>query len=144
MNAGHLDSDAVEIGRQAGVDGVHLPGSARVLERMQEIRANWADESPVISVACHTVDEAQLAHHAGAAVILFAPVFEKLLEADARLDGAGLGSLAAACKAARPVPVYALGGVTPENAGSCVAAGAEGVAGIRLFAGHGWAGLLDL
>jgi thiamine-phosphate pyrophosphorylase len=45
----------------------------------------------------------------------------------------GLDQLRAACTVAAPTPVYALGGVTLENAPACVEAGAAGIAGIRLF-----------
>jgi thiamine-phosphate pyrophosphorylase len=34
--------------------------------------------------------------------------------------------------------VFALGGVTAANAAECVAAGAAGIAAIRLFAGDDW------
>jgi thiamine-phosphate pyrophosphorylase len=54
------------------------------------------------------------------------------------LSGQGLEALRAACRAAGEMPVFALGGVTIDNASACLAAGATGVAGIRLFAEGGW------
>ena len=43
----------------------------------------------------------------------------------------GLVALQQACRA--KIPVFALGGITLENAVACLHAGAAGVAGIRLF-----------
>ncbi len=142
---------------RAGAAGVHLPGSAHaaLAEHIAQVRSEWADkEEPFVSVACHTADEAVAARHAGASLIVFAPVFEKPLrhpayrsserpEASiAGLPGKGLAALAEACQAAAPVPLVALGGVVPGNAARCLAAGAAGVAGIRLFAGEDWLQLL--
>jgi len=69
-------------------------------------------------------------------LMLFSPVFEKVFgEAS---PAQGLGGLGSACGAARGIPVFALGGVTAANAPDCIAVGAAGVAGIRLFAGDDW------
>ncbi|MGB8322200.1 MAG: thiamine phosphate synthase, partial [Candidatus Acidiferrum sp.] len=62
----------------------------------------------------------------GAAFAVFAPVFEKK-----NAPAAGLTLLHEACQAR--IPVLALGGITLDNAHSCLAAGAAGVAAIRLF-----------
>jgi thiamine-phosphate pyrophosphorylase len=43
----------------------------------------------------------------------------------------GLDELRKVCQ--HRIPVFALGGVTTENAHLCIEAGASGVAGIRLF-----------
>jgi thiamine-phosphate pyrophosphorylase len=48
-------------------------------------------------------------------------------------EGSGLDLLRAACIAAAPIPVFALGGITSENTGDCLAAGVAGIAAIRLF-----------
>jgi thiamine-phosphate pyrophosphorylase len=69
-------------------------------------------------------------------LVLFSPVFEKLAGPPATPQG--LQALHRACAAAEAIPVLALGGVTSINAQDCLAAGAAGVAGIRLFAGDDW------
>jgi thiamine-phosphate pyrophosphorylase len=79
-----------------------------------------------VGVSCHTPEEVPEAQQRGADFVLFAPVFEK-----GKQKAAGLENLRLAC--AYSIPVFALGGVTLENAASCFGAGATGIAGIRLF-----------
>ena len=115
----------------AGVDGVHLAGSFPC-HAWSEARAAIG----LLSVACHGQEDIAAAREAGADLAVFAPVFEKPLAAGSgmpRLAGRGVAMLSEACRVAGEMPVIALGGVTPENAAACMAAGAAGVAGIRLF-----------
>lgn len=120
----------VDVALAVGADGVHLP--SRDLS-VAEVHAIWKHARPgtrpVVSIACHTLEETREAAAAGADFALFAPVFGKK---DAPgVPAAGLEGLRAACRAG--VPVLALGGVTLTNARACMEAGAAGVAGIRLF-----------
>ena len=48
-------------------------------------------------------------------------------------EGTGLDLLRAACAAAAPIPVLALGGITRAKTEACLDAGAAGIAAIRLF-----------
>jgi thiamine-phosphate pyrophosphorylase len=65
----------------------------------------------------------------GATFAVFAPIFEKK---DAPgTQPAGLAPLRVACQA--NIPVLALGGITLQNAHSCLKAGAAGIAAIRVF-----------
>ena len=82
-------------------------------------------------MSCHSVEETRRAEEEGADFVVFSPVFAPLSKTSP-LPPHGLDGLAQACRAVR-IPVLALGGVTWSNAGSCVAAGAAGVAGITLF-----------
>lgn len=84
---------------------------------------------PLIGVSCHSPAEAAQAAADRATFAVFAPVFEKKDIPDTK--PAGLAQLREACRAG--IPVLALGGVTLENAKSCLDAGAAGIAAIRLF-----------
>ncbi|MDQ3806275.1 MAG: thiamine phosphate synthase, partial [Acidobacteriota bacterium] len=79
------------------------------------------------------IEEARAACDGGADFALFGPVFDTPSK---RAYGPPLGLeiLGQAARALAPFPVVALGGVTLENARACFAAGARGVAAIRLFA----------
>jgi len=107
----------------------------------QEVRAIWKEcgagtparqtspRSPLIGVSCHSpADVAQAAANA-ATFAVFAPVFEKKDSPTTRPTG--LATLEQSCRA--NIPVLALGGITLSNAQSCLAAGAAGIAAIRLF-----------
>jgi thiamine-phosphate pyrophosphorylase len=115
-------------------DGVHLagkpaPGAAGSVRRF--FRSCGRDA--IISVPCHDLDDIRVAVAEQVDLLLFSPVFEK-----PPFQPKGLEALNRACVEAQGIPVFALGGVTPANASGCVAAGAAGVAGIRLFAGEDW------
>lgn len=123
----------------ARADGVHLTAHPDEFTP-QQVRALYdhaALASPVVSVSCHTTDEVKRARDNGANLILFGPVFEKRagdqLGDQLIAHGVGIEALLEACRAAHPVPVLALGGITSKNASACVEAGAAGIAGIRTF-----------
>jgi thiamine-phosphate pyrophosphorylase len=124
-----LVNDRADIARASGCDGVHL--SARSLEAGVVRRAFGEDF--LIGVSAHTREEASGARAGGADFAVFGPVFDTPSK---RAYGppVGLESLKEVARALAPFPLVALGGVTEENAGACLASGAEGVAAIRLFA----------
>lgn len=124
-----------KIALAAGCDGIHLPSNLPEFA-IDAARAELetALKAPIISISCHTITEIEAARDHGATLALFAPVFEKRI-GDEILPGQELDALAAACRSASPMPVFALGGVTMENALACIAAGAAGIAAIRLFTG---------
>ena len=128
VNAGA--AGAAEAVRAVGAAGVHLPG------RWSAEQVGTARIVGVVSAGCHSVGEVAVARTAGADMALLSPIFPTESHPEAR--PLGLEVLAAACKTAGRMPVYALGGVNPANADACIAAGAAGVAGIRTFLPGRW------
>ncbi len=127
-----LIAGRADVAVAAGADGVHLssgPGELGVAQ----VRRVFPEA--FVSGSCHKVEEVRRALGEGASAVLFAPVFGKWVEGVEVFGGVGLGALAEACAAAEEMPVFALGGITEENAAECVRAGASGVAGIRMFFG---------
>jgi thiamine-phosphate pyrophosphorylase len=120
----------------AGADGVHLAGPP-LPGVASSLRNAFRSYTPIISVPCHSLAEIDVACAEKVDLILFSPVFGKLSVGFSQ-PAQGLDGLRLACAAARGTPVLALGGVTIGNALDCIAAGAAGIAAIRLFAGDDW------
>ena len=122
-------NDRADVARAAGCDGVHL--TTRSLGARAVRRAFGEDF--LIGVSAHTRGEARAGVEGGADFAVFGPVFDTPSK---RGYGppVGLRSLEETARALSPFPLVALGGVDETNAGDCLAAGAEGVAAIRLFA----------
>jgi thiamine-phosphate pyrophosphorylase len=129
-----LINSRTDIALATGAHGVHLTAHPDELT-IAQVRSLYdsAHPTPIITISCHTLEEVHRARVNQADAILFAPVFEKIVAGQTITPGQGIDRLRAACLAASPIPVYALGGVTPENAPACLDAGAAGIAGIRLF-----------
>jgi thiamine-phosphate pyrophosphorylase len=120
-----LVNDRADIARAAGADGVHL--TTRSLDASLIRRAFGPDF--LIGVSTHSLEEARAAASA-ADFAVFGPVFETPSKTGEPL---GLRRLREAVDALSPFPLIALGGITRENAGDALGAGAQGVAAIRLF-----------
>ena len=132
---GLLINSRPDIAIATAAHGVHLTAAPDELTPAQ-VRSLYAianSPAPIISISCHTLEDVQRARVNQADAILFAPVFEKIVAGQIITAGHGIDQLRAACLAASPIPVYALGGVTLKNAPACLDAGAAGIAGIRLF-----------
>jgi thiamine-phosphate pyrophosphorylase len=104
-----------------GVRAVHLPRGNPVATIRRVMGADT-----LIGVSAHSAEEAILAVAEGANYVTASPVFETQSKPGygPALEAEGLAAIVAAVK----VPVLALGGVSAQNAGDCVRAGAGGVA----------------
>jgi thiamine-phosphate pyrophosphorylase len=125
-----LINSRTDVALASSAAGVHLPAND---VSPADVRAIWKlstqGREPLISISCHSPEEAVQAAAGHANLALFAPVFEKK---DAPgTSPKGLVTLHQACRA--KIPVLALGGITLQNAQSCLQAGAAGIAAIRLF-----------
>jgi thiamine-phosphate pyrophosphorylase len=127
-----LINGRTDVALASGADGVHLPANELVASVVRALWMRAGDRAPVIAVSAHTIAEVRAAADQGANFAVLAPIFEK---AHTSVQGMGIDALRAACASTLPAEfaILALGGVTLANAGSCLAAGAGGVAGIRLF-----------
>lgn len=124
-----LVNSRVDVAIACGADGVHLPADDISPSDVRKIWSRLRGPAPVISVACHGAADVAHAASQQASFALFAPVFAKKDAPQAR--PAGLDGLREASR--QGLQVLALGGVTLQNARSCIEAGAAGIAGIRLF-----------
>jgi len=132
-----LINSRADVAVAAGAHGVHLtsrPGELTA-QQVRELYVAAGLAGPNVGVSCHTLEEVTRAKEQGSDFVLFGPVFEKRVRGQLVHEGVGLDLLREVCIAADALPVLALGGITSGNAPQCFAAGASGIAGIRLFGG---------
>ena len=114
-------NDDVEAALMLGADGVHLG-------RADEGASRARDHGLLLGLSAASLEEARVvadqADYIGAG-----PVWETPSKPDAD-PAIGLDGLLEIC-AAITIPVVAIGGIDPGNAGECIRAGAAGVAVIR-------------
>lgn len=115
-----LVNDRLDVALAAGVDGVHLPSNGLPASRVRPL-------VKFLGVSTHTLEEALAAEIAGADFVVFGPVF-----GTPGKNAVGLEPLRKVASGVK-IPVLAIGGITLERVKDVLAAGAAGIAGIRLF-----------
>lgn len=119
------------LAEKLGADGVHLPEYQMAqAERIRDNQLDW-----LITVACHDSAAVQKAAGLDIDAGLIAPVFVTDSHPETH-SGAqttlGLSGVRAMVRAA-DLPLYALGGITKDNARQLMGTGVAGIAAIRGF-----------
>jgi thiamine-phosphate pyrophosphorylase len=112
----------VALGARAA--GVQLPEAGLPV---REVRR--AFPTLTVGASCHSLEAARRAADGGADFVVLGPVFATPGKQERWLGVEGLREVARAVH----VPVYAIGGIDAATAARAVAAGARGLAAIRLF-----------
>lgn len=123
-------NDRPDVAVLAGADGVHVGQDDLPCEAARRVVG-----ARLIGVSTHSLAQAREAVRAGADYVGFGPIFATATKENAS-PVVGLDALHNVCTAVQ-VPVVAIGGVTPDNVASIVAAGAAAavsIAGVLLAA----------
>jgi thiamine-phosphate pyrophosphorylase len=124
-------NDRLDVAFAASAAGVHLGKSSLSVAAVAAWRRGAPSSEFLIGASCHSPESAIAAESDGADYIFFGPVF---ITPSKAAYGApqGIERLAEVAGKVR-IPVLAIGGITAENTDECLAAGAAGIAAIRMF-----------
>jgi len=125
-------NDRLDVALAARAAGVHLAESSIPVAAVNEWRRRGVSTNAImLGASCHSVEAARTAERDGADYVFFGPVFAT--PGKARFGPPqGLKRLEEVSRSVK-IPVLAIGGITAENAGECIATGAAGIAAIRMF-----------
>ncbi len=110
-------NDRVDVALAAGADGVHLGQTDLPLADARRIAGGL-----IIGISTHDLDQVAAAIAGGADYLGFGPVFATATKQNPD-PVQGVAALAVAVRAAAPVPVVAIGGITPGRAAAVAATG---------------------
>jgi thiamine-phosphate pyrophosphorylase len=124
-------NDRFDVALATGAAGVHLGESSIPVRNVACWRRAGGRSNLLIGASCHSPESAVNAERDGADYVFYGPVYATPSK-EAFGPPQGIERLKKACEAVR-IPVLAIGGITTANARSCIAAGAAGIAAIRMF-----------
>jgi thiamine-phosphate pyrophosphorylase len=116
-------NDRADIGRLAGADGVHVGQDDLEVEAVRRILGGTA----IVGLSTHTTAQIDAAIETTADYIAIGPVFATATK-DTGYEAVGLERVRDTVSRVRDRPVVAIGGITLENCGEVIAAGARSVA----------------
>jgi thiamine-phosphate pyrophosphorylase len=122
-----LVNDRLDVALAAHAHGVHLGTHSMPVGLVRRL----APPGFRVGASCHSLEEAVAAQAAGADYLLLGPIFAtpSKLQYGPPLGITKLGEVTHQVT----IPVFALGGITPDRVPTCLASGAVGIAGIRIF-----------
>src|SRR5207247_4425353 len=102
-------NDRIDVALAADASGVHLPSDSIDVADARKLLG----PKRMIDVSTHTLEEVERAASGGADFVVFGPIFEPLSKSG---YGPPLGAdaLRSVCRRTS-IPVFALGGITPER-----------------------------
>jgi thiamine-phosphate pyrophosphorylase len=115
-----LINDRADIALACGADGIHCPENGLPPDTAKQLLPGG-----LVGASAHSLEAAIRAQLSGADFVLFGPVFETPAKKKFG-PPQGLGALAAVVKQVS-LPVFAIGGISPDNAFLCIRNGAAGV-----------------
>lgn len=110
-----------EVARELGIPALHMP-----LDALEKMSSEERKEFRVLGASCHSVDDVLRAKALGCDYVTAGHVYAT--DCKPGLPPRGADFLAEVCGPAAPMPVFALGGLTPARAPEVRRAGAVGFA----------------
>lgn len=110
-----------EVARELGIPALHMP-----LDALEKLSSEERKEFEVLGASCHSVEDVLRAKALGCDYVTAGHVYAT--DCKPGLPPRGADFLAEVCGPAAPMPVFALGGLTPARAPEVRRAGAAGFA----------------
>lgn len=119
-------NDRLDIALLCNADGLHLPENGIDAGYIKKYNKNF-----ITGKSVHSLKQALMAEKSGFDYLLFGPVFRTASKIKYG-SPQGLTKLKKVCDSVK-IPVFAVGGITPQRVKKCLNAGAFGVAAIGVF-----------